>query len=113
MAKASRRKPRKQISSNIGARRVPKAVTSQTSEGVRKKSSMGMDLGTGMREEMAWTVKPTARPRGMSLRTLRGGGARGRGCPGRAAAKFQWMPSVKGRDQRRGKTNHEVMSVTM
>src|ERR1700722_18503558 len=94
MAKAGRRKPRKQISSNIGARRVPKAVTSQTSEGVRKKSSMGMDLGTGMSEEMAWTVKPTARPRGMSLRTLR-----------RAAAKFQWMPSVKGRDQRGGKKN--------
>src|SRR6202035_4475295 len=102
MAKAGRRRPRKQISSNMGARRVPKAVASQTSEGARKKSSMGMDLGTGMREEMAWTVKPTARWRGMSLRTER-----------RAARKFQWMPSVKGRDQRRGKTNQEVMSVMM
>src|SRR5579871_3481348 len=74
MAKAGRRKPRKQISSNMGARRVPNAVTSQTSEGVRKKSSMGMDLGTGMREEMACTAKPKARPMGMSLRALRRGG---------------------------------------
>src|SRR6266496_1187809 len=100
MAKAGRRKPRKQISSAMGARRVPKAVTSHTSEGVRKKSSMGRDLGTGMREEMAWTVQPRTRPMGMSLRALR-----------RAAAKFHWMPSAKGRNQRSGKKNQDAMRV--
>src|SRR5271154_4563541 len=100
MAKAGRRKPRKQISSNMGARRVPKAVTSQTSEGVRKKSSMGMDLGTGMREEMAWTAKPRTRPRGMSLKALR-----------RAVGRSHWMPSVKERFQRRGKMNQEAIRV--
>src|ERR1700727_113904 len=102
MAKAGRRKPRKQISSNRGARRVPKAVTSQTSEGVRKKSSMGMDLGTGMREEMAWTVNPRAIPRGMSLIALR-----------RSAAKSHWMPAPKERFQRRGKKKKDVMRVVM
>src|SRR5579871_4457532 len=102
MAKAGRRKPRKQISSNMGARRVPNAVTSQTSEGVRKKSSMGMDLGTGMREEMACTAKPKARPMGMSLKALR-----------RAAAKSHWRPVPKGRFHRRGKKKKEMMRVAM
>src|SRR4051794_37064755 len=102
MAKAGRRKPRKHISSNMGARRVPKAVTSQTSEGVRKKLSMGMDLGTGMREEMACTEKPVMRPMGMSFQALR-----------RAVAKSHWMQVPKGRCQRRGKMKNEATRVMM
>jgi hypothetical protein len=57
---------------------------------------MGMLLGREMREEMAWTVTERMRPMGMSRRALR-----------RAASRFAWMPSAKGRFQRSGKMNQE------
>src|SRR5258708_34287051 len=79
MAKAGRRKPRKRTSSKRGASRVPKAATSQMSDGVRKKSSMGMFLGREIREEMAWTETDRIRPMGMRRRALRRAGAAGGG----------------------------------
>src|SRR5664279_2905094 len=100
MAKAGKRKPRKRVSSKSGARKIPKAVTIQTSEGVRKKSSMGMDLGRVMSEETAWTMKERVMPSGIRRRALR-----------RAAEGLAWMPFAKGRCQRMGKVNQETARV--
>ena len=47
VASEGSRKPRKASSSKTGAMKVPKMATSQTSAGVRKKSSMGRVLGIG------------------------------------------------------------------
>ncbi|WP_433969280.1 hypothetical protein [Tunturiibacter gelidiferens] len=79
---------------------MPKRVTSQTSDGVRKKSSMGMSLGMAMTDEMACTAKERVRPSGMSRSALR-----------RAASGLASMPVVKGRFQRIGKTNQEMARV--
>ena len=46
-------------------------MTSQTSDRVRKKSSMGMLLGREMSEEMAWIVKERMTPMGMRRKALR------------------------------------------
>jgi hypothetical protein len=100
MATAGRRKPRKSVSSKRGARKMPKRVTSQTSDGVRKKSSMGMSLGMAMTDEIAWIAKERMRPRGIRRKALR-----------RAASGLASMPVVKGRLQRRGKTNQETARV--
>src|SRR5260370_38431950 len=94
MAKAGRRKPRKRTSSKSGASRVPKAATSQMSDGVRKKSSMGMFLGREMREEMAWTETDRMRPMGMRRRAL-GRAVAGFGGVGRAEGG--WPPG-RGRE---------------
>src|ERR1700738_2183959 len=97
MAKPGSRKPRKRTSSKSGASSVPKAVISQTSEGVRKNWSMGVDLGMVMREETAWTMKDTVMPMGMRRSALRP-----------AAGAFTWRPAVKERRQRIGKINQGV-----
>src|ERR1039458_3749877 len=49
MAKAGSRKPRKQISSNTGATRIPKNVVIHADEDVRKNSSIGSVLGGVMK----------------------------------------------------------------
>jgi len=100
MAKAGRRNPRKRTSSKSGASRVPKAVTSQTSDGVRKKSSRGMFLGSVERDDMAWTAKDRTTPMGIRRSALR-----------RAASRLAWMPSAKGRFQSSGKMNQETARV--
>src|SRR5580698_8085329 len=102
MAKAGRRKPRKRISSKRGARKMPKMVTSQTSDGVRKKSSMGISLGIEIRVEIAWTAKDRTRPMGMRRRALR-----------RAASGLASIPVGKERFQRRGNRNQETARVRM
>src|SRR5437868_6869405 len=65
MGKAGRRKAGKATSSKGGARRGPKAGTSQTSDGVRKKSLTGMFLGRETREETAWMETDRTMPMGM------------------------------------------------
>src|SRR3984957_9398659 len=100
MAKAGRRKPRKRTSSKRGARRTPKRVMIQMSEGVRKKSSMGMFLGRVTSEETACTVNERTMPMGMSLMALR-----------RGAAGLGLMPSGEGGFQRAGKRSQEMVSV--
>src|SRR5258705_6484536 len=100
MAKAGRRKPRKTTSSKSGASRVPKAATSQTSDGVRKKSLTGMFLGRETREETAWVVRDRMIPMGIRRMALR-----------RAASGFAWMPRAKGRFQKKGKINQETARV--
>lgn len=46
-------------------------VMIQTSDEVRKKSSMGMFFGMVASEETAWTMNERVRPMGMSLMALR------------------------------------------
>src|SRR5438309_11004873 len=100
MAKAGRRKPRKTTSSKSGASSVPKAATSQTSEGVRKKSSTGMFLGRETRDETAWVETDRMMPMGMRRMMLR-----------RAAGGVGWMTLAEGRFHMSGKINQETARV--
>ena len=92
MAKAGRRKPRKQISSAMRGEEVPKAVTSQTSDGVRKKSSMGMFFRMVAEGGEGLDGEGHDEADGDEAEALR-----------RAVARSAWMPSAKGRCQRSGK----------
>src|ERR1035441_1491496 len=67
MAKAGSRKPRKQISSNTGATRIPKNVVIHADEEVRKNSSIGSVLGGVIKYVTNCIAPPSSRPRAMSF----------------------------------------------
>ena len=76
---------------------MPKRVMSQTSEGLRKKSSRGMSLGMATREEAACTVKERARPMGMRRKSVAAGGG---GVPAEAVEEGSGLPE-QGEEERR------------